>query len=309
MKTKLLLIFFLCLATIVFGQQEPQYTQYMYNTTIVNPAYAGSRGALNAFLLHRAQWLGFEGAPVTTNFSVDAPVNENIGVGISFMKDKIGPSMENDLAANFSYGFYISDFYRLSFGMKASVNVLDVDFSNTYVNDLNDYQFDTNIDNRFTPNIGVGLYLNSDKSYVGISSPALLKADHFDRYASTSARSHVVNNQMHVYLMGGYVFDLSNEIKFKPSLLSKFTSGAPIQVDLSANFLINDKFNVGLAYRWSAAVSALVGFQATENWFIGYSYDMETTRLANYNAGSHEIFLRYELFSKYSRYVVSPRFF
>lgn len=309
MKTKLLLFFFLCLSTIVFGQQEPQYTQYMYNTTIVNPAYAGSRGALNVFLLHRAQWLGFEGAPVTTNFSVDTPIDENMGVGLSFMKDKIGPSNENDLAVNFSYGFYISELYRLSFGIKASLNVLDVDFSNTYLNDLNDYQFDANIDNRFSPNIGVGVYLNSDNSYVGISSPSLLKSDHFDRYAGPNANSHVVNNQMHVYFMGGYVFDLNDQIKFKPSLLSKFTSGAPVQLDLSANFLINDKINAGLAYRWSAAVSALVGFQATENWFIGYSYDMETTRLANYNAGSHEIFLRYELFSKYSRYVVSPRFF
>lgn len=309
MKTKLLLFLFLCLSTIVFGQQEAQYTQYMYNTTIVNPAYAGSREALNVFLLHRSQWVGFDGAPATTNFSADSPINENIGVGLSFMKDKIGPSDEKDLAVNFSYGFYINEYYKLSFGLKASLNILDIDFSNTFVNDLNDYEFQTNIDNRFSPNMGVGVYLNSDISYVGISSPALLKSDHFDRYAEPDAGSHVINKQMHVYLMGGYVFDLSDNVKFKPSFLSKLTSGAPIQLDLSANFLINEKFSAGLAYRWSAALSALVGVQATNNWFIGYSYDMETTRLANYNSGSHEIFLRYELFNKYNRYVISPRFF
>lgn len=309
MKTKLLLFLFLCLSTIVFGQQDAQYTQYMYNTTIVNPAYAGSREALNVFLLHRSQWVGFDGAPVTTNFSADSPINQNIGVGLSFMKDKIGPSDEKDLAVNFSYGFYINEYYKLSFGLKASLNILDIDFSNTFVNDLNDYEFQTNIDNRFSPNMGLGVYFNSDISYVGISSPALLKSDHFDRYSEPDAGSHVINKQMHVYLMGGYVFDLSDNVKFKPSFLSKLTSGAPMQVDLSANFLINEKFSVGLAYRLSAALSALVGIQATNNWFIGYSYDMETTRLANYNSGSHEIFLRYELFNKYNRYVISPRFF
>ncbi|UPZ17880.1 type IX secretion system membrane protein PorP/SprF [Flavobacterium humidisoli] len=309
MKTKLFLIFLMCLSAMAFGQQEPQYTQYMYNTMAVNPAYAGSRGALDVFLLHRAQWLGFDGAPVTTNFSIDSPVSENIGVGVSLMKDKIGPSSENDLAANLSYGFYINEIYRLSFGLRVSANVLDIDFSNTHVNDLNDYAFETNIDNRFSPNIGAGVYLNSDNSYIGISSPAFLKSEHFDRYAEPNASSHVINKQMHLYLMGGYVFDLSDNVKFKPSFLSKLTSGAPVQVDLSANFLMNDKICAGLAYRWNAALSALVGFQATNNWFIGYSYDMETTRLANYNSGSHEIFLRYELFNKYNRYVVSPRFF
>jgi type IX secretion system PorP/SprF family membrane protein len=309
MKTKLLLFFCLCLSTVVLGQQEPQYAQYMYNSTIINPAYAGSRGALNAFLLHRSQWVGFEGAPKTTNLSFEMPVNENLGLALSFVKDQIGPSVENDLSASVSYGFYVSDYYRLSFGLKASVNLLDVDFSRTYLNDNNDYQFQTNIDNRFAPNVGVGVYLHSDRGYAGLSSPSLLKSFHFDRFADPNSDSFVVNPQSHVYLMGGYVLDLNDQIKFKPSLLTKFTAGAPVQVDISANFLFSEKFSAGLSYRFNAAATFLAGFQATNNWFIGYSYDMDTTRLVNYNSGSHELFLRYGLFNKNNRYVISPRFF
>jgi type IX secretion system PorP/SprF family membrane protein len=309
MKTKLLLFFCLCLSTVVLGQQEPQYAQYMYNSTIINPAYAGSRETLNVFLLHRSQWVGFDGAPKTTNLSVETPINENLGVAVSFLKDEIGPSVENDLSASISYGFYVSDFYRLSFGLKASVNLLDVDFSRTYLNDNNDYQFQTNIDNRFSPNVGVGVYLHSDRGYAGLSSPSLLKSFHFDRFADPHSDSFVVNPQSHVYFMGGYVFDLNDQIKFKPSLLTKFTSGAPVQVDISANFLFSEKFNAGLSYRFNAAATFLAGFQVTNSWFIGYSYDMETTRLVNYNSGSHELFLRYELFNKNNRYVISPRFF
>jgi type IX secretion system PorP/SprF family membrane protein len=224
------------------------------------------------------------------------------------VNDKIGPSDENNIAVDFSYTIHTSDTYKLSFGLKATANLLNIDFTKLNKDDMNDYNFDTNIDNKFSPNIGVGFYLHSDNTYIGISAPNLLETKHFDRYAGTGSNSHIASEKIHYYLIAGHVFDLSSEVKFKPSILTKVVQGAPLQLDISGNFLINEKFVAGLAYRWSAAVSAMVGFQATDSWFIGYGYDLETTRLANYNLGSHEIFLRYELFKKYDK-IISPRFF
>lgn len=297
------------LSGLIHAQQNSQYTQYMYNTININPAYAGSRGVMSIFALHRTQWVGLEGAPVTNTASINTPIDgSNVGLGVSIINDKIGPSDENNIAIDFSYSVLMSDRYKLSFGLKATANLLDVDFTKLNQYDKNDYTFDTNIDNKFSPNIGVGLYLHSDNTYLGLSAPSLLETKHFDRYANTGANSHIAKENIHYYLIAGHVFDLSSNVKFKPSLLTKYAQGAPLQVDLSGNFLINKKFVAGVTYRWSAAVSAMVGFHVSDSWFVGYGYDLETTQLSNYNSGSHEVFLRYELLNNYDR-IISPRFF
>jgi type IX secretion system PorP/SprF family membrane protein len=307
MKTRIIGLVLMLLSVATYAQQDAQFTQYMYNTIIVNPAYAGSRQSMNIFALHRTQWVGLDGAPVTNSFSINTPINKsNIGIGLSVVNDKIGPSVENNIAADFSYTITASEKYKMSFGLKASANLLNIDFTKL------DYAggpiFEENVDNKFSPNIGVGFYLHSDISYIGISAPNLIETEHFDKGATSSASSHVATEKINYYLIAGYVFELSPSVKLKPALLSKFVQGAPLQVDLSANFLMNEKFVAGLAYRWSAAMSAMVGFQASDSWFIGYSYDFDTTALANYNSGSHEIFLRYELFKSYDK-ITSPRFF
>lgn len=309
MKTRLLILTLILLSGTMVAQQDAQFTQYMYNTVNINPAYAGSRSVMSIFGIHRTQWVGLDGAPTTNGFSLNTPISgSNIGLGLSILNDKIGPSVENTVSIDFSYSIATSETYKLSFGLKATANLLDVNFSRLNQHDANDYSFETNIDNKFTPNFGVGLYFHSDNTYIGISAPSILETQHFDRYASTGANSYVAKEEIHYYLIAGHVFDLSGTVKFKPSILTKVVQGAPLQVDVSGNFLINEKFVAGVAYRWSAAVSAMVGFQASDSWFIGYGYDLETTRLSNYNSGSHEIFLRYELFNKYDR-IVSPRFF
>lgn len=309
MKTRLLILTLILLSGTMVAQQDAQFTQYMYNTVGINPAYAGSRGVMSIFGIHRTQWVGLDGAPTTNGFSLNTPISgTNVGLGLSILNDKIGPSVENSISVDFSYGIPTSETYKLSFGLKATANLLNVDFNRLNQHDANDYSFETNIDNKFSPNIGVGVYFHSDETYIGISVPNILETQHFDRYASTGANSHIAKEKLHYYLIAGHVFDLSGTVKFKPSLLTKVVQGAPLQVDLSGNFLINEKFVAGVAYRWSAAVSAMVGFQVSDSWFIGYGYDLETTRLSNYNSGSHEIFLRYELFNKYDR-IVSPRFF
>jgi type IX secretion system PorP/SprF family membrane protein len=310
MRAKLLVLALLLTGIDMFSQQDSQFTQYMYNTVNINPAYAGSRGVMSIFGLYRNQWVGLDGAPVSSTASLNTPIgNSNVGLGLSVISDKIGPSDETSISADISYSIPTSDTFKLSFGLKGTANLLNIDFTKLNIYDQTDPRFQNNVDNKFSPNIGAGIYLHSNKTYFGLSVPNFLETKHFDESASNSnSASFVAKERMHYYAIAGHVFDLSPSIQFKPAVLAKIVQGAPLQVDISGNFLINEKFTVGAAYRWSAAMSAMVGFQATENWFVGYAYDMETTKLATYNSGSHEIFLRYELFNNYDR-VVSPRFF
>ncbi|MEZ7507328.1 type IX secretion system membrane protein PorP/SprF [Flavobacterium sp. Arc2] len=300
---RIIIIFTLAFTSLAsFAQQDAQYTQYMYNTININPAYAGSRGAMSIFALHRTQWVGLDGAPVTNAVSINTPLNNsNLGLGLSLVNDKIGPTQENTFSADISYTVPTSETNKLSFGIKATANVFNLDASklNPQISDptLHDYG------NKFTPNIGAGIYWHSDKAYVGLSVPNFIATNRYD-----DNEVAIFKEKINYYLIAGYVFDLSYNLKFKPALLTKLVEGAPLQVDVSGNFMLNDKFSLGLAYRWSAAVSAMAGFQVSDAIYIGYGYDFETTKLQNYNSGSHEIFFRYELFKNNKR-ITSPRFF
>lgn len=306
MKKIVLVIIFISVSITSYSQQDSQFTQYMYNTININPAYAGSRGVLSIFGLHRNQWVGLDGAPVTNTFSLNTPFSRSrIGLGVSILNDRIGPSEENTISVDVSYSVPVSETFKLSFGVKGTANLLNIDFNKLNQYDPGDVLAQRNIDNKFSPNIGAGIYLHSNRSYIGFSVPNFLETEHFDKENSIAS---IASERMHYHLIGGHVFDLSESIKFKPAFLGKLVEGAPLQVDISANFLFNEKFTLGAAYRWSAAMSGMVGFQISESWMIGYAYDMETTKLAHYNSGSHEIFLRYELFKNYNK-VVSPRFF
>lgn len=286
------------------AQQDAQYTNYMYNTTVINPAYAGTREVMSIFGLHRTQWVGLDGAPTTNNFSMHTPIrNSNVGIGISFINDRIGPSDENMLSADFAYRIQMSRETTLSFGIKAKANLLNVDYSKLDIYDNSDTQFQSNVDNRLSPNIGAGAYLYSNKYYVGLSVPDFLETKHYDNNSESLAKE-----RLHFYLMGGYVFDLNKNVQFKPAFLTKMVSGSPLQVDLTANFMFNESLVLGAAYRWDAAASFLAGFQLSNKFFIGYGYDLGTNKLANFNSGSHEIFLRFELFNSLEK-IYSPRFF
>lgn len=299
-----LLIIIVLTSNYMSAQQDAQYTQYMYNPTVINPAYAGSRDVMSIFGLYRTQWVGLEGAPKTGTLSMHTPIeNSRVGFGLSLVNDRIGPSDDTTLAADISYTIDVSYQYKLAFGVKGSANLINVDYTKLDIYDPSDPRYQQNIDNKFSPNVGAGVYLYSDNTYVGLSAPALLETSHYNGMST-----YVAKEKIHYYFMAGHVFDLDYNLKFKPSALVKMTEGAPLQVDLSANFLFNEKFTAGVAYRWSAALSALVGFQVSDGLFIGYAYDAETTKLANYNSGSHEIFLRFELFKKFDK-IVSPRFF
>jgi len=303
MKSRIVFFVLMLTGIVSYSQQDAQFTQYMYNTININPAYAGSRGFMSLFALHRTQWIGLDGAPVTNSFSINTPIsNSKIGVGISFLNDRIGPTNENKISADVSYSIRTSESFRLSFGLKVTANVFNLDVSRLNPVSQNDPQFQ-NLNNSFTPNFGAGLYLHSEKTYIGISVPNFIESDKYD-----SNSVAMFKEKMNYYLIAGHVIDIGENLKFKPTLLTKIVEGAPLQVDVSGNFLINNKFVLGGAYRWSAAFSAMAGFQISEGIFVGYGYDKETTNLANYNSGSHEIFLRFELSKTYNK-ITSPRFF
>ena len=303
MRTKILIFALMLTCYSGFAQQDAQYTQYMYNTININPAYAGSRGVMSVFGLHRTQWVGLDGAPTTNTFSLNTPIgNSNLGVGFSLVNDRIGPTSDNTISADISYTIPMNEVYKLSFGVKASGNIFNLDTDKLDPAQANDPNLQ-NFNNEFSPNFGAGVYLHSDKLYLGLSVPNFLQDSKYN-----DNEVAVFQERMNFYFIGGYVFDVSPSIKFKPAFLTKMVTGSPLQVDASANFLFFDKFMLGGAYRWDAAVSALAGFQVTDGLFIGYSYDMETTNLRRYNSGSHEVFLRFELFNKVSK-MVSPRFF
>jgi len=291
------------------AQQDAQYTQYMYNTISVNPAYAGSRGMFSIAALHRSQWVGLDGAPTTQTLNFHTPVSEHVGLGLSVVNDEIGNGTNQDtyIDAAFSYTVKTSEEGKLSFGLKAGGHLFNVDFTK-----LRNYGAESNlpnIDNKFSPNFGAGIYYHTDQFYAGLSVPNFLQTEHFDS-SDTSSSSLIAQERMNLYLITGYVFDLNGNVKFKPAALIKAVRGAPLQVDLSANFLFNDKFSLGAAYRWDAALSALFGFQLNDQFMIGLAYDKETTDLGatTFNDGSFEIMLRYEFLNKYKR-VITPRFF
>lgn len=302
---KKIIVVFLFFSAVCSAQQDSQFTQYMYNTITINPAYAGSRGALSVFGLYRTQWVGLDGAPETSTFSVNTPLsNSNLGLGVSLVNDKIGPTNENTLSADLSYTVPTSDTFKLSFGIKATANLFNLDVNKLSYEDQGDPQFQ-DFKNKFTPNIGAGVYWHTDKAYVGLSVPNFIQTNRYDDNDVA-----IYKDKINYYFIAGYVFDLDRyeTIKFKPAILTKMVEGSPLQVDASANFMFNDKFVIGVAYRWSASVSALAGFQITDALYLGYAYDRETTKLVNYNSGSHEIFLRFEFLNKYGR-ITSPRFF
>lgn len=302
----------LAFAKAAFSQQDPQYTQYIYNPSIINPAYAGSRNSLSLLALHRSQWVGLDGAPVTQTLSGHSPIgNAGIGLGMSLWHDRIGPATETTAAIDVSYSIELNYDARLNFGIKAGMHLLDVDFNKVNIFDPSDILLQENVDSRSTPVLGIGAFYFTDNWYAGLSAPNLLQTDHFSENRDGSvATAYVVQEKIHFFGIAGYVFDLNDQIAFKPATLVKYIVDVPVQIDITANFLFYDRLTLGAAYRWDAAVSGLAAFQINQNFLLGFAYDREITQLGNttFNSGSYEVFLRYEIFTN-PKVMQSPRFF
>ena len=292
------------------AQQIPMYTHYMDNTLVVNPAYAGSRDALTVTAINRAQWVDFKGAPVTQSITMHTPlVNEHIGLGFSLMNDKIGPS--NNTSAVFDYAFImnLSSKSKLALGVSAGVNIFQADLSLLQLDVQNDPVFLNNINNHITPNVGFGMYYSTERLYVGFSIPNLLE-NSYSEIVQQNGTTLIGKEQRHYFLIAGSMIKLTENIEFKPTTYIKITSAAPIEADLTASFVIQKRFLLGAMVRTGDALGALVGFDVTDQFHIGYSFDwsygLQTFR---YNQGSHEIVLRYDFIFLNRKQIHSPRNF
>ena len=293
------------IAGSVKAQQNVQFTQYMYNTLAVNPAYAGSRGVLNASLLGRLQWVGFDGAPRTQTFYVHSPLpKENMGLGFSVTNDKIGPSNNTYIVGSYSYTIKLNDYgHKLSFGASAGANLLSLktEALRTPANDGSDAQLNNNLSS-FKPNFGFGAYYHTDVFYTGISTPKILQ-NKITNNTSTGSKE-----MRHFYWICGGVIKLNDLWKFKPTTMVKVTKDAPISIDLTANFLFAEKLWIGAGHRFGDSFSALLGYKFTEQLQAGYSFDQTTSKLSKANSGSHEIFLSYDFVFNKAK-IKSPRYF
>ncbi|MEZ4794507.1 MAG: type IX secretion system membrane protein PorP/SprF [Flavobacteriaceae bacterium] len=301
LKIIILLVGLLSLSS-VSAQQDPQYTQYMYNMNVVNPAYAGIKETLSLTALYRKQWSGLEGAPETFTFSGHSPINDKIGLGLSAIKDELGPVQETNVYVDFSYTVQVSETLKLALGLKAGATFHDVGLTDLELQDPNDPFFSKDINNTY-PNIGAGAFFYGDNFYLGLSVPNFLTSVHLDenglKYGSE------VN---HYFATAGYVFQVSENAKLKPSVMAKSAFDAPLSFDANLNALFYEKFEIGVSYRLEDSFSGLVGFQATPYLRIGYAYDHIISELDAVASASHEVILTFDLVFK-NKALRSPRYF
>jgi type IX secretion system PorP/SprF family membrane protein len=303
---KLYFIAVLALAvTELRAQQDPHYTQYMYNMSVMNPAYAGSKEALSGGVLYRKQWVEIEDAPTTGTFFIHSPVGRNVGLGLSVISDKIGPVEENNFYADFSYTLNLGGEHKLAFGMKAGLTMHKIDFQTIYptLPDVGDGVFGGANPSETFLNVGSGLFYYTNKYYLAFSVPNMLKA----KYLDYSGRDYGTE-EMHCFLTGGYVFDINANLKFKPFAMVKSSLNAPTSFDVSANFMLYDKLELGATYRVEDSFGAMVNFAITPGLRIGYAYDHIVSDLDVVTPASHEFMLLFDLnFAK--KVSQSPRYF
>ena len=294
----------------IYAQQAPMYTHYMNNTLVVNPAYAGSRDALTVTAINRMQWVDFEGAPVTQSITMHSPLeNDHIGLGFSILNDKIGPTNLTSVVFDYAYRFKLTENSKMSFGLSVGANLFQANLSALQLDVQNDPVFLNNINNRVTPNIGFGAYYSKERFYAGFSIPNLLEMS-YSQIDQGNGTSLIGKEQRHYFFIAGALFHLSDNLDFKPTSFVKVTAAAPIEADLTASFIIQKRFLLGAMFRSGDAIGGLVGFDITDQFHLGYSYDwsygLQTVR---YNKGSHEIVLRYDFIILNKKQIHSPRYF
>ncbi|WP_344726510.1 MULTISPECIES: PorP/SprF family type IX secretion system membrane protein [Corallibacter] len=286
------------------AQQDPQYTQYMYNMNVVNPAYAGSFDGIAIGALYRSQWVGLDGAPNTGTLSLHAPVGERVGLGISFINDEIGPVRENNAYADFSYTLPLGGDHKLALGIKAGATFHKIGLTTLAAIDPNDPFLQENVD-AVTPNVGAGAYLyKPNKYYVSVSMPNMLNSVHLDATNGTKVGSET----QHLFAAAGYVFNLSDNFKLKPHGLFKMAFDAPVSFDVNANLFMYDIVEVGVGYRLEDSFSGMINFMISPNLRIGYAYDNVQSDLDIATTSSHEIFINFD-FSFVKKVSRSPRYF
>jgi type IX secretion system PorP/SprF family membrane protein len=302
--TKILIIgISMSVASLLFSQQDAMFTQYMFNEVTINPAYAGSHEVMSMTGLVRRQWVGIDGAPSTQSFNIHTPLRNNkIGVGLSIVNDKVAVTNNLNIHAAGSYRLDLSETTHLQLGLQLGITNHQTDLGNLNVEDETEQVFSEGSVSEVLPNFGGGLYLFSDKFYVGLSIPQLMNN------VVSKGGVNLVKQRRHIFLTTGYVFTLNQNLKLKPTLFYKYVQGSPMQLDVTGSLIIKDKFWVGLAWRTFDSADLLLGFQATEQLFAGYAFDYSLTNLSDHNTGSHELVVNYR-FSFSKNKILTPRYF
>jgi type IX secretion system PorP/SprF family membrane protein len=312
MKTILQTTVFLILIVISTnsnGQQDAMYTHYMYNTLAVNPAYAGSRDALTITALHRSQWVDFPGAPTTQSLTLHSPLkSKNIGLGLSAINDKAGPIKNMSVYGDFAYTLKLTEKSKLSFGLKGGINLMQANLTSLLIQNETDESFQRDYNSKVLPNFGFGMYYARERFYAGISVPKLLENNFRTKEAGQSTM--IGKEQRHYYFIAGAVFRLSETVELKPTTFVKVTMAVPIEADLTSTFIIHKKLLLGAMFRTGDAIGLLLGYNITEQFHIGYSFDWSYgLRTFKYNNGTHEIMLSYDFIFKDKGNISSPRYF
>lgn len=301
----LILYFVVGLTFYGFSQQDPVYTQYMNNLLTIQPAYAGSSGALNITGISRAQWVGFEGAPNTNSLTINSPLERfNVGIGLSIINDKWGPIRQNGVYVDYAYRIKVNQEQFISFGIKVGFNIYQAYLTDLAINDPNDPVFAYDVNFKFLPNMGVGIMWHSDRFFLGVSAPKILK----NRIQSQTSEN-IYREVLHFYGMGGCVFYLSDFLKFKPTALYRWAERTPSFVDLSGSFLFYDRVWVGATYRFSNSYGLIFQFNVNSQLKFGYSYDLTTFHPSQVNSGTHEFMISYDFVSGRRSRQVAPRYF
>ncbi len=296
------LIFMLGFFIQVKAQHNPQFTHFMFNKLVYNPAYAGDRDALAASAVYRNQWLGIDGAPTTLNFNIHTPfAGKRAGIGLSVVADKIG--VVNTTFANISYNYRVpvGETAKLSIGISGRVEHGRFDFTQIDAADTDDVFIQSDVDNTVRPNFGAGVFLSGKNYYVGVSIPTVLENTLYsDAGFESIYRTY--------YAMGAVILDVTDNVKFKPSVLLSYNQNAPFDMDLNASFLLMDSFWIGATWRLDDSIDALIQYQFTPNLRGGMAFDFTTSELSNYTTGGYEFMVEY-IFSKDTKQLKNLRYF
>jgi len=314
-KIKILFVLLMIPLAGIIAQQDAQYTQWMFNKLSINPAYAASSDYACISCLHRSQWVGLEGAPVSQSLNLRVPLyKKNVGLGLSINHDQIGPTNSWQFSGIYAYRFNFENQHKLSVGLQGSVRSYRVKYSETEALESGDGLLPTADQNRMIPNFGVGLYYYTPKFFVGLSAPRLLEGD-LSFFKDGSNNTDFAREELHGFLMAGAVFELNDAIKLKPSLLFKYVKDAPFDADLHASLIFYDIFWAGLTYRLGGigdsggeSLDMVLQLQLSRAIRLGFAYDFTLSKVREYSDGTFEVVLDYCLNPGNDR-LTNPRFF
>jgi len=326
--SSILLLLTIGISTQTYAQQEPQYTQFMYNKLPINAGYTGGRHSLSMRALYRTQWVKLEGAPQTASFSIHSPLKkENSALGFFFVNDRLGVTNQNWFDVTYAYRIPVGKKHkvRIGLGINAGVFWYKSNLRELSPNNISDAVYNQNV-NRILPDIGAGLYVYHPMWYVGVSVPNFLKSSLYNKdQASLIASSPLAHRSQHFFAMAGGVIPAHRAFKIRPQVMGKyvFAKGqkVPFEMDFNLSFLIIDRINVGATYRTTfgkvsnidklnnpESVDVNLEVWPTKQLMIGYAYDYTLSKLGAYNKGSHEIILGYDFAFKNKKFD-TPRFF